>query len=160
MGKAFNNMNVKMIEKERCMRFKATGEMEIDVGVLVNSNTLLWEFRNYLVGLEVEAGSKISMMLAKDPETILRVMSFIPGGFDIIIVAEPLPGAAYCPFTDQALTFNREVRLLFLWDLKMELVDACYPQIMFVPKGNRLKFLIREKIDSLIAEKGNVKKQK
>ena len=91
------------MEEEREMRLKPTGEVEINVGVLVNNNEVLWEFREFLVELEAESDYKISMMLAKDRETILRVMSFIPGGFDIIIVAGRLPSLAYSAFTDEVL---------------------------------------------------------
>ena len=48
------------------MRFKPTGDVEINVGVLGNSNEVLWEFRDFLVNLEAEEEYKISMMLAKD----------------------------------------------------------------------------------------------
>lgn len=135
------------------MRFKPTGDVEINVGVLVNSNEVLWEFRDYLIGLETEADYKISMMLAKDQETILRVMSFIPGGFDIVIVADKLPGAAYFTFADKALKRNNDVRILFQSDIGMEVVDECYPHIMFVSNKERLKSLIKGEIDFLIEEK-------
>lgn len=135
------------------MRLKPTGEVEINVGVLVNDNEVLWEFREFLVGLEAESDYKISMMLAKDQGTTLRVMSFIPGGFDIMIVAGQLPSIAYSAFVDEALKCNADVRILFQGDIEMEFADGLFPQIMFVPNRSRLKLLAKEKIGSLIAEK-------
>ena len=135
------------------MRLKPTGEVEINVGVLVNNNEVLWEFREFLVELEAESDYKISMMLAKDRETILRVMSFIPGGFDIISVAGRLPSLAYSAFTDEVLKYNVDVRILFQGDIDMEFADGLFPHIMFVPNQSRLKKLTKEKIDFLIAEK-------
>ena len=135
------------------MRFKPTGDVEINVGVLGNSNEVLWEFRDFLVKLEAEEEYKISMMLAKDQETILRVMSFIPGGFDFMIIAERLPGMVCSVLTDKALKCNADLRILFRSDSEMEFVDFLYPHIMFVPNRDRLKILTKEKIDNLIAEK-------
>lgn len=135
------------------MRFKPTGDVEINVGVLGNSNEVLWEFREFLVNLEAEEKYKISMMLAKDQETILRVMSFIPGGFDLMIVADWLPGMVCSALTDQALKCNAELIILLRSGSEMEFVDNLYPNIMFVPNRDRLKILTKEKIDNLIAEK-------
>lgn len=135
------------------MRFKPTGDVEINVGVLGNSNEVLWEFRDFLVKLEAEEEYKISMMLAKDQETILRVMSFIPGGFDLMIVADRLPGMACSTLTDEALKCNADLRILFRSDSEMEFADKLYPHIMFVPNRDRIKILTKEKIDNLIAEK-------
>lgn len=135
------------------MRFKPTGDVEINVGVLGNSNGVLWEFRDFLVNLEAEEEYKISMMLAKDQETILRVMSFIPGGFDLMIVADRLPGMVCSALTDKALKCNADLRILLRSGSEMEFVDNLYPNIMFVPNRDRLKILTKEKIDNLIAEK-------
>lgn len=135
------------------MRFKPTGDVEINVGVLGNSNEVLWEFRDFLVKLEAEEEYKISMMLAKDQETILRVMSFIPGGFDLMIVADRLPGMVCSALTDKALKCNADLRILLRSGSEMEFVDNLYPNIMFVPNRDRLKILTKEKIDNLIAEK-------
>lgn len=135
------------------MRFKPTGDVEINVGVLGNSNEVLLEFRDFLVKLEAEEEYKISMMLAKDQETILRVMSFIPGGFDLMIVADRLPGIVCSTLTDKALKCNADLRILFRSDSDMEFVDNLYPHIVFVPNRDRLKILTKEKIDNLIAEK-------
>lgn len=135
------------------MRFKPTGDVEINVGVLVNNNEVLWEFRDFLIGLGTEADYKVSMMLAKDQETILRVMSFISGGFDIVIVADKLPSAAYFAFVDKALKRNNEVRILFQIDKEIEFVDECHPHIIFVSNRERLKSIIKEEIGALIKEK-------
>lgn len=135
------------------MRFKPTGDVEINVGVLGNSNEVLLEFRDFLVKLEAEEEYKISMMLAKDQETILRVMTFIPGGFDLMIVADRLPGIVCSALTDKALKCNADLRILFRSDSDMEFVDNLYPHIMFVPNRDRLKILTKEKIDNLIAER-------
>lgn len=135
------------------MRFKPTGDVEINIGVLGNSNEVLWEFRDFLVNLEAEEEYKISMMLAKDQETILRVMSFIPGGFDLMIVADRLPGMVCFALTDKALKFNADLRILLRSGSEMEFVDNLYPNIMFVPNRDRLKILTKEKIDNLIAVK-------
>lgn len=135
------------------MRFKPTGDVEINVGVLGNSNEVLLEFRDFLVKLEAEEEYKISMMLAKDQETILRVMSFIPGGFDLMIVADRLPGIVCSTLTDKALKCNADLRILLRSDSEMEFVDDLYPHIMFVPNRDRLKILTKEKINNLIAEK-------
>lgn len=135
------------------MRWRPTGDMEINVGVLGNSNEVLWEFRDFLVGLETKSNYKISMMLAKDRETILRVMSFIPGGFDIMIVTNHLPGSVYTEITEKALKSNAEVRILFQINMGVEFSDKLYPHILFVPSRDRLKILIEEKINHLIAEK-------
>ena len=58
------------------MRWKSTGEAEINIGVLGSRNDVLWEFRDFLICLDAESDYKISMMLAKNQETLLRVMSF------------------------------------------------------------------------------------
>ena len=135
------------------MRWKPTGDMEINVGVLGNSNDILWEFRNFLADLEAESNYKISMMLAKNQETILRVMSFIPGGFDIMIVVDFSPGLIYLEFVEKALKYNANLRMLFQNNIDIEFADNLYPHIMFVPNQDRLKILIKEKINNLIAEK-------
>lgn len=135
------------------MRWKPTGGMEINVGVLGNSNDILWEFREFLVGLEAEADYKISMMLAKDQETILRVMSFIPGGFDIMLVVNRLLSSTYLEFAEKALRYNANLRILFQNNSGQEVVDGLYPHIMFVPNRDRIRALTKEEIDSLVAEK-------
>ena len=56
------------------MRWKSTGEAEINIGVLGSRNDVLWEFRDFLICLDAESDYKISMMLAKNRETLLRVM--------------------------------------------------------------------------------------
>lgn len=135
------------------MRWKPTGEIEINIGVLGNSNDVLWEFRDFLVGLEAESNYRISMMLAKDQGTILRVMSFIPEGFDVMIVTDCLPGNVCSEITEKALKSNADVRILFQINVDMEVADKRYPHILYVPSRERLKILIREKINHLIAEK-------
>ena len=135
------------------MRLKPTGDVEINVGVLVNSNEVLWEFRDFLVKLEAEEEYKISMMLAKDQDTILRVMSFIPGGFDIVVVAEPLPGIAYTTFADKVSKYNADLRILCQSNIEMELSYGLPPHIFLVSTRDKIKELIKGQIDSLIAEK-------
>lgn len=135
------------------MRWKPTGDVEINVGVLGNSNDTLWEFRDFLVGLDAEADYKISMMLAKDQETILRVMSFIPGGFDIMLVADRLFSSAYLEFTEKALRYNADLRILFQNNSGKEYTDELHPHIMFVPNRDRLRELTKQEIDCLILEK-------
>lgn len=135
------------------MRWKPTGEIEINVGVLGNSNDVLWEFRDFLVGLEAESNYRISMMLAKDQETILRVMSFIPEGFDIMIVTDCQPDYVYSEITEKALKSNAEVRILYQINMDVEFADKLYPHILYVSDRERIKILIEEKINHLIAER-------
>lgn len=135
------------------MRWKPTGEIEINIGVLGNSNDVLWEFRDFLVGLEAESNYRISMMLAKDQETILRVMSFIPEGFDIMIVTDCQPDYVYSEIAEKALKSNAEVRILFQINMNVEFVDKLYPHILYVSDLERIKILIEEKINHLIAER-------
>lgn len=136
------------------MRLRPTGNVEIDIGVLVYSNEVLWEFRNYLIGLEAQAEYKISMLLAKDKETILRVMSCIPGGFDIIVVAERLPGAACHILLEAGLKSNNDLKILCQSDSQMEEVveSGVNPRILFANNRDQLKLLVKENIDLLIAE--------
>lgn len=141
------------------MRWKPTGEVEINVGVLGNNNDILWEFRDFLVELGEEADYKISMMLAKDQETILRVMSFIPGGFDIMLVVDHLLGSSYLEFAEKALSYNADLRMLFKNNNNTEFVDGLYPNIMFIPNRDRLKILTKQKINLMIVEKMTKEKQ-
>lgn len=135
------------------MRWKPTGDMEINVGVLGNSNDVLWEFRDFLAGLEAESNFKISMMLAKDQTTMLRVMSFIPGGFDIMIAVGCLLESAYPEFTKKALKTNADMIILSQINDDAEFMDKLYPHILFVSSRDRLKLLIKEKINHLTEEK-------
>lgn len=142
------------------MRWKSTGEAEINIGVLGSRNDVLWEFRDFLIGLEAELDYKISMMLAKNQETLLRVMSFVPGGFDIIIVTDHLPGFVYLEMTEKAFAFNAEVKILFQMDRGIEFSDKLYPHALCVPGREQLKSLAKEKMDDMItknSEKGAAK---
>ena len=99
-------------------------------------------------------------MLAKNQETLLRVMSFVPGGFDIIIVTDHLPGFVYLEMAEMAFAFNAEVKILFQMDRGMEFSDKLYPHALFVPGREQLKSLAKEKMDDMItknSEKGAAK---
>lgn len=132
------------------MRWKSTGEAEINIGVFGSRNDVLREFRDFLICLDAESDYKISMMLAKNRETLLRVMSFVPGGFDIIIVTDHLPGFVYL---EMAFAFNAEVKILFQMDRGMEFSDKLYPHALFVPVREQLKSLAKEKMDDMITKK-------
>ena len=133
------------------MRWKNTGDVEINIGVLGDSNDVLWEFRDFLAGLGTESNYKISMMLAKNQETIFRVMSFIPGGFDIMIIADCLHSSVYLKFAEKAWGHSPDLRI-FLENSDTELTEGLYPHIMLFPNRDRLRVLIKKEIDILIAE--------
>ena len=135
------------------MRWKTTGEMEINVGVLGTSNAVLWEFRDYLVEVEAESDYKLNMVLAKDQETIFRVMSFMSGGFDLMIVQGKLSESKYMEITNRALTANENLRILFQMNPDTDFAGKRYPHVLFVPERDKLKAVTKQKINQMVAEK-------
>lgn len=79
-------------------------------------------------------------------------MSFVPGGFDIIIVTDHLPGFVYLEMAEMAFAFNAEVKILFQMDRGMEFSDKLYPHALFVPGREQLKSLAKEKMDDMITK--------
>ena len=65
------------------MRWKSTGEAEINIGVLGSRNDVLWEFRDFLICLDAESDYKISMMFRNSNDnlvTFFHIMKAIAVG--------------------------------------------------------------------------------
>ena len=70
------------------MQFKATGEVKINIAVLAYSNKLLWDCRNFLYAFRGKTKCNLGITLTKNVDVIFRGMKFMPGGFDLVVVAD------------------------------------------------------------------------
>lgn len=70
------------------MQFKATGEVKINIAVLAYSNKILWDCRNFLYAFMDKTKCNLGITLTKNVDVIFRGMKFMPGGFDLVVVAD------------------------------------------------------------------------
>lgn len=68
------------------VRKKPNGMMELNIGVLADLTSVLWEYRNGLLEISNLCNYSINITLAKDAETCQRVMTFLAGGYDLLII--------------------------------------------------------------------------
>lgn len=127
------------------MRLKPTGDVEINIGILAVADDVLWRYRNSILDFQEETGYKISMMLAKDRETVGRVMTFVPGGFDILIVEVPFMPLPFFTFIEKLLKRKDDLVILFQ-DTEREDIRKEYPGVIFVPNEDTLMDVLKEKI--------------
>lgn len=60
--------------------------MELNIGVLSDFTSVLWEYRNHLLEISGLCNYTVNITLSKDAETCLRVMTFLAGGYDLLII--------------------------------------------------------------------------
>lgn len=86
------------------MRKKTNGVIELNIGVLSDFTSVLWEYRNHLLEISGLCSYTVNITLSKDAETCQRVMTFLSGGYDLLII----DSARYERQEDQLLHFLNE----------------------------------------------------
>ncbi len=59
---------------------------ELNIGVLADFTSVLWDYRNILLEITMPCTYTINVTLLKDAETCRRVMTFLKGGYDLLII--------------------------------------------------------------------------
>lgn len=62
--------------------------MKINIAVLAYSNKLLWDCRNFLYAFMDKTRCNLGITLTKNVDVIFHGMKFMPGGFDLVVVAD------------------------------------------------------------------------
>ena len=68
------------------IKMKAVKAAKMNIGVLADTDKRIWYYHGLLNRGKVDAQYGIDLTLSKNAETILRIMSFTHGGFDILII--------------------------------------------------------------------------
>ena len=95
------------------MQFKATGEVKINIAVLAYSNKLLWDCRNFLYAFMDKTKCNLGITLTKNVDVIFRGMKFMPGGFDLVVVADVFCKEKYDEFVNTITKDPNHTRVFF-----------------------------------------------
>ena len=95
------------------MQFKATGEVKINIAVLAYSNKILWDCRNFLYAFMDKTKCNLGITLTKNVDVIFRGMKFMPGGFDLVVVADVFCEQKYDEFVNTITTDPNHTRVFF-----------------------------------------------
>ena len=95
------------------MQFKATGEVKINIAVLAYSNKLLWDCRNFLYAFRGKTKCNLGITLTKNVDVIFRGMKFMPGGFDLVVVADIFCEEKYDEFVNTITKDPNHTRVFF-----------------------------------------------
>lgn len=68
------------------IKMKAVKVAKMNIGVLADTDKRIWYYHGLLNRGKSDAQYGIDLTLSKNAETILRIMSFMHGGFDILII--------------------------------------------------------------------------